>query len=328
MKNDICIAVDAGSHTSKIAACNKFTAAVDGSDLVKIREEAEIYFDEPVFSCVIAVPDDCGKRQREELIFNAKKSGFKNIELINSHDAVLNFIEKNKKILVYDFGASRSEFIFFSDNKVIDSEIIKDICGSEFDKMFASWLRERFNLSLINEKDLLTQAESFKKELSLNEKITWRETEILREDFERLIYFSVKRALHTAERFIDCYNPDKFILTGGGAEIPVVNKIFADFKPEFNKNLIVSGTAKHALQLTQNAKNTKRDVQEIKLKINEIRGSIISIEDMLTRRQKDRLYKLFRQTEGMIAGDEASMTLINLLSNLINEIKKESVMKN
>lgn len=325
MKNDICIGIDAGSHTSKIAVDNKFIAAVDGCDLVKIREEAEIYFDEPVFSCVIAVPDDFNKRQREDFIFNAKKSGFKNIELINSHDAVLNSIENNKKILVYDFGASRSEFIFLNENKAVDSEVISDICGNDFDKIFALWLRERFNLSLISEKDLLNQAENFKKELSFNDKIIWRDTEILREDFERLIHFSVKRAAHTAERFINCYNPDKFILTGGGAEIPVVNKIFADFNPEFNKNLIVLGTSKFASRLTKNSKNSQHSgTNEIKLKINEIRGSIISIEDLLTRKQKDRLYKLFRQTEGMIAGDAASMTLINLLLNLVSEIKNES----
>jgi len=322
--NNINVGIDIGSYTSKISDGEKIIASVPGLNLLTLREEAEIYFEEPIFSCVIAVPENYSRLQRDDLIINAKKSGFKNIEIISSYEAVLNAIDnKNQKILVYDFGASKSEFIFFNNGTVIKSEILQDICGNEFNKIFASWLRERFSLSLINEKDLIAQAENFKLEISKNNFITWRDVEITREDFERLIYFSIKRASHTAERFIDCYAPEKFIITGGCAEMETVKKIFAGFNPEINQDLILIGAAKHANSLSSTREKNKRLDNAAKLK--EIRNELIELEDLLTRRQTDRLYFLFRQVEGTLTNDPAS---VSFMRNLINEIKTEGAIKN
>ena len=315
---NVSVGIDVGSHTLKLVGDDKIIAAVPGFDLLCLREEAEIYFDEPVFSCVIAASDYSDRRQRE-LKIAAKRAGFKNIEIISSHEAILNnFENKNEKILACDFGASRSEIIFFNEGQVIDNEIISDVCGNEFDKIFASWLSERFTLNLINEKDLLAQAEKFKQELSLNEKISWRGVDVFREDFERLVHFSIKRASHTVERFINCYSPKKIIMTGGCVEIPALKKIFSDLSPkiEFNKNLIVLGAAKKANSLSGARERAKRLDSAAKLK--EIRNEIITLEDLLTRKQKDRLYGLFRQIEAAASGVPA---LIKLLENLINEIK-------
>ena len=323
---NVSVGLDVGSHTSKLAGGDKVIDAMPGIDLLNLREEAEIYFDEPIFSCVIAVPNSLTKTGHEKLIFDARKSGFKNIEIISSHEAILNnFENKNEKILIYDLGASKSEITFFNEEKIIDTEIISDICGNEFDKIFASWLSERFTLNLINKKDLLAQTEKFKRELSFNEKISWRDVDIFREDFERLIYFSIKRASHTVERFINCYAPKKFIMTGGCVEIPVVKKIFADLfhKVEFNKNLVVLGAAKKANSLSGAKERAKRLDNVAKLK--EIRGEIITLEDLLTRKQTDRLYALFRQIEATATGVPA---LIKLLENLINEIKIKGTAKN
>ena len=323
MKNDVVVGIDIGSSSSKLAGSDeKIIAIMPGQDFLKIREEAEIYFDEPVFSCVIAMQN---KKGREDFSFYAKKAGFKNIELISSNEAISNnFENQNQKILVLDLGASKSEIIFFEKSQVIDSEIIQDVCGNEFDKIFASWLSERFTLNLIDEKDLLTRAEKFKQELSFNEKISWRDVNILREDFERLIYFSLKRASHTVERFLDCYAPDKFIITGGCSEIPVVKKIFSDLYSniEFNKNLIASGAAKKARSLSSKREESKR--QDNAAKLSQIRGSLIALEDMLTRKQTDRLYAFFRQTEFLSINNPA---LIKILENLINEIKTEGPIK-
>ena len=315
---NVSVGIDAGSHTSKLAGDGKVIASFSGFDLLKLREEAEIYFDEPVFSCVIAVPDSFGIGQRGELNFTAKKSGFKNIEIIQQREAVSNALDSDSKILACDFGASKIEFMFFQDSEFVDGEIIEDVCGSEFDRIFAEWLRERFTLNLIKEKELLELAEKFKIELSQKEILTWRGVNIAREDFERLIYFPVKRASHTLERFIKCFNPERFIMTGSCAEIPLAKKIFSGLFPktEFIKNLAALGASAKADSLS--SARERRQRSDINAKLREIRGSLMSLEDLLTRKQKDRLYFLFRQAEGILPGNPA---LIKLLENLISEIR-------
>lgn len=318
---NVSVGIDAGSHSSKLAADNKIIATLMNFNLLKIREEAEIYFDEPVFSCVIALSDDLDKRERENVIYNARKSGFKNIELISAHEAILNSVDnKDARVLAYDFGASRSEIILFDQSQVIDREVIKDVCGDSFDKIFASWLSERFSLNLIDENELMTRAENFKRELSANDFITWRGVEIAREDFERLIYFSVKRVSHTVERFLDCYEPDKVFIIGGCAEIPIVKKIFASLssRVEFAQNLIALGAAKKANSLSSTRQRAKQ-IDETQ-RLSEIRGALMTLEDLLTRKQKDRLYALFRQTEILSANTPA---LISMLENLISEINSK-----
>lgn len=343
------VGIDTGSYSSKLACDNKIIATIPtgnrastGSrpptpDLLTLREEAEIYVDEPVFSCVIAVSNSLGTGQREELIFKAKKSGFKNVEIISKHEAISNAVDGSKrqstgtplaasdKVLVCDFGASGTEFIFFRNSEVIDSEIIGDVSGFEIDRIFAQWLCERFTLNLIKKEELLELAEKFKKELSHNEALTWRNIEITRENFERLIYFSIKRTSHTLERFIKCFNPERFIMTGGCSEIPLTKKIFSDLFPntELIKDLTVLGASARADSLSSARERKQRSDSNAKLR--EIRGALISLEDLLTRKQKDRLYFLFRQAEGILPDSPA---MIKLLENLINEIKTASLKKN
>ena len=322
--SSVSVGIDIGSHTSKIAAEEKIIAALPSGDLLKLREEAEIYFDEPVFSCVIAVPDSFTSREKEALTFDAKKSGFKHTEIISSCEAVFNFLDDDKKILILDLSASKSEFIFADNRKIIESEIASDVCGNEFDKNFSVWLRERFSLDLINENDLLNEAENFKRELSVKDKIIYRDVEISREDFEKLIYFSLKKISHAAERFLSCYSPERFILTGGGCEIPAAQKIFAEIfsKLEIKPNLIALGAAKTAASMSSTQQHAKR--LDNSTKIKEIRSEIMTIEDLLTRKQKDRLYGLFRQIETQAMKNAA---LIKLLENLINDIKTQAPRK-
>ena len=316
------VGIDAGNHTSKLAYNNKFIASIPKFNLIELREQAEIFFDEPVFSCVIALPDFYSKRQRDDVIFNAKKSGFKDIQIISAHEAMINALEDKNRVLILDFGASKSEIIFFDNNEILDNEIFYDICGNEFDKIFSQWLCERFTLNLIDEKILLSRAELIKIALSSNDFITWREISIMREDFERLIRFSVKRILHTIERFIECYRPKKFIITGGCSEIPLVRKIFnaLNIQIEYNTNLIASGASLKARMSSQENKSSEKI--NVFAKIRELRGELIEIEELLTRKQKDKIYFLFRQAEGLLTND-----IINLLENLIKSIKKLGVRK-
>ncbi|MBQ7197252.1 MAG: Hsp70 family protein [Synergistaceae bacterium] len=315
------VGIDLGSNASKLANDNKIIAAIDGSDLLTLREESEVYFDEPVFSCVVAVPDSMTKRAREDLIFKAKKAGFKNINVISAREAMIKALEnKNKeKILVYDFGASKSEIIIFRGDEVLDAEIINDVSGDEFDKIFAQWLSERFTLNLIDKNTLLARAMRIKIALSTTDFVTWRDISITRDDFERLVRFSIKRASHTVERFLECYKPSRFILTGGCSEIPIVRRVFRDLYSnlELDLGLIARGASIDARLLSSVQQSQKLDRQ---LKLREIRSELMELEDFLTRKQKDRIYFLFRQAEGLLTNDPA---LIKLLENLTKEIKKE-----
>ena len=73
------VGIDAGTKTSKLAYSDNIStriiASPEGFDINALREEAEIFFDEPVFSCVIAIPENFSRRQREDILFSAKSNG-------------------------------------------------------------------------------------------------------------------------------------------------------------------------------------------------------------------------------------------------------------
>lgn len=312
--------IDPGSHSSKIACSDsngeKIIDTLKNFNLIELREAAEIFFDEPVFSCVVAMPSGYTNRQRDEIIFLGRKAGFKNLNVISSNEAINLVLEASSSSLVYDFGASRSEIKIFEAGKILADEIISDVSGNEFDKIFAAWLSERFNLNLIAPQVLLEHAEKIKITLSSEPSVSWRGVEIFREDFERLIFFMIKRALHTVERMAKIFRPENFIITGGCSEIPAVKKIFCEkFNFEFIEGLIAKGAALEARRLSKDNKPHER--QEAAAKIRELRAKIIALEDFLTRPQKDRLYFLFRQAEGI-----NDPNIIILMENLVREIQE------
>ena len=313
---NVCVGIDKGTNSSKVAMFDegsaKIIAELENFNPLLLREGAEIYFDEPIFSCVIAVPDNFSRRQKDDVIFNSKKSGFKNVTLITAHEAIIRILPYTK-ILTYDFGASKSDIKIFDNGEVIENEVIEDVCGNEFDKIFSEWLIERFTLNLIDKKILLKKAENIKITLSNTDYITWRDVKIFREDFERLIHFNIKRSLHTVEKLKRIYKPERFILTGGCSNIPEVRKIFKGF--EIIDNVIAKGATMKAASLS-NDTNEKINTAS---KIRELRGKLMEVEELLTRKQKDRLYILFRQAEGVSTVDPE---IINFIENLINDIKK------
>ena len=319
------VGIDAGSHTSKLAYDDKVIAALDGFNTLELREQAEIFFDEPVFSCVVALPESLTRRERDDVIFNAKRSGFRNINIITAHDAMLNALGDDAgRVLVYDFGASKSDITMFDGGEVIDNEIISDVSGDEFDEVFAQWLSDRFTLDLIDKKILRGHAEKIKISLSSNEFVVWRDVHITADDLERLIHFTIKRAAHTIERFIACYEPSRLVMTGGCADTPIVRKIFGELnlnvRTDFDGELIARGVASKARELSKDTHGADRVSKAARLR--ELRGELIELEDMLTRKQKDRLYFLFRQAEGILPGDPA---IITLMENLIKAIRDEEL---
>ncbi len=322
--SNVCVGIDAGTKSSKLgysdSLSTRIIASPDGFDINALREEAEVFFDEPVFSCVIAIPESFSRRQREDIMFNAKSKGFSgDTELITSHEAMRLILPEDENILICDMGASKTDFVFLNHGDILFSEFLDDVSGDSFDRTFSEYIAD---LRLIDVDDvLLREAMRIKHVLSERENLRWHEREITRDDFERLIYFPVKRASHTADKLLRVYKPESFIMTGGVCNVPLVRKIFAgispDIQPEFDMNIIVKGAAEKARSLSKESRHNAK--VNIAAKLQELRAGIIEVEDMLTRSQKDRLYAMFKQTEGM--NDSGSMTL---MENLIREIKNAS----
>lgn len=325
----VCVGIDAGTRASKLgysdSLSTRIIAGLEGFDINALREEAEVFFDEPVFSCVIAVPETLSRKQREDVMFSAKANGFSGeVEIITAHDAIRSALPddkpNDKNILVCDMGASRTEFVVINRKEVLANESVNDVCGNSFDNSFSEYIAD---LRLIDAIDanLMREAMRIKRVLSEREIMTWHNREITRDDFERLIYFPVKRLSHVADKFMRIHKPKRIIMTGGTCNIPLVRRIFAgispEIQPEFDLNLIVKGAAlKARSQSKESLRNAKLNVSE---KIKEIRAGIIELEEKLTRPQKDRLYAMFKQAEGL--NDSGS---IALMENLIREIKNAS----
>ena len=103
-------------------------------------------------------------------------------------------------------------------------------------------------------------------------------------------------------------------------KIPEVRKVIAevlDMTPEYRGNLIVEGAALRAMELQRNTERAKTaGIPDTAARLRELRADVLAIEDRLTRRQKDRVYALFRQAEGI--HDDG---VIALMENLIREIR-------
>ena len=326
--NAISIGIDSGSRTSKAAYHDKsgtrITTRLEGFDVNVIREESEINLEQIITGCVIVLPDEYTRRQREDVITKASGSGFDQdkIEIISIYEA-MNWgleLDADSSALICDLGASRITMAVIGNDELIDTETITDFHGNEMDKIFASWLCDRFSLNLIDEKLLRQRAEQIKITLSLSDIITWRGVEIHREDLERLLYFPVKRITHYAGRLARIHKPDKIILTGGLSNIPIVSKIFAEnirIAPEIDADLIVKGAAMKASEAASQSSDSQYNHEALSQRLRELRASVIEIEQELTRAQKDKLYLLFRQAEGI-----NDSRIIKLMEGMINEIKQ------
>ena len=306
---NVCVGIDAGNYESKLAYSDglgtRIIARLDGFDLNNLREESEVFFDEPVFSCVVAVPENIK-------INDYESSGFTNIKIISHQEALIYALDNDSKTVIYDFGDSAIRIYMIDNRKLIDNEIINDMSGKIIDIRFSEYLSERFKL------DAEHEANRIKHELSEKEITLWHEIKIYREELERLIHFRVKTSARILERFCRIYHPEKIILTGGSIKIPEIFRVISeliDIKPEYRGNIIAEGASFKAKEIQKTSINEKNSVNII-ARIREIKSGMIEIEDKLTRKQKDKLYSLFRQAEGM--NDPG---IILLMENLIREIK-------
>ena len=313
---NVCAGIDAGSSSSKLAYSDnlgtRIIAVSEGFDFLTLREEAEIFFDDMISSCVIAVNDGLTSRQRNDFKLRAKEAGFSDSEIITADEAIMTVIDGEKRTIVCDLGASATRMFVIERDGVIDSASV-DVCGNMFDEIFVDYLTER---RLLKENDtfILSEAKRIKHILSENESRLWHNMNIMKEDFERLIYFPVKRASHTFNRLRRVMKPERIILTGGCAKIPLVQKFFVSQNSETIDGLIVKGTAIKALGMSK--QSVRQNKPDTVTKIREIRAEILRLEDSLTRQQKDRLYILFKQTEGM---NDTGM--ITMMENLLRDLR-------
>lgn len=305
--------IDAGTASSKLAYSDNLStriiARADGSDFITLREEAEIFFDEPLFSCVIAVNDSLTQRQLDTLKAKAVSSGFRNVDFIGQFQAMSLALDDESRTLFCDFGASGFRVAVIEADDVIDVDYV-DVGGDLFDKLFAEYLCELRMTKFSPE--ILKEAKRIKHILSDNNSRLWHNINIQRNDFERLIYFPAKRTFHTVNKLLRVWKPSRFILTGGCSQIPIVREIFKG--AEILPDIIAKGAGLKAKSLSK--LHAKRNIADNISRIRALRAEILSVEDILTRQQKDRIYLLFKQAEG--SNDNG---IITLMENLLHEIK-------
>ncbi|MBQ7216518.1 MAG: hypothetical protein IJS39_11120 [Synergistaceae bacterium] len=311
----VCVGIDAGSYESKLAYSDelgtRILARLEGFDLTALREEAEAFCEEPVFSCVAALPDD-GRRLRTE------ETGFTEVYEIPQSEAVILGLGREGRNIVCDLGASACRIYALDEHEVIDREEITDFCGKTIDRDFGEYIAERFTL---NPKDPAISAETrrMKHTLTENDSAVWREVKVFRYELERLIHFPAKKTARVLQRFVRVHKPEGLILTGGSMKIPEVWRVFgevAGLNPEYRGNLIAEGAAAKAREIQKDSARKLTAKPDTASRLRELRADVLEIEDRLTRRQKDRVYALFRQAEGI--HDEGA---IALMENLIREIR-------
>lgn len=308
----VCVGLDAGKYESKLAYSDglstRVIAALSGFDPNALREEAEAFFDEPVFSCVVA-----NSGRTEDLRRRALSCGFTEAEIIPAHEAVSLAIGHEVRALVWDLGEAAGRMYVLDCGHLVESVIAHDVCGGAFDSVLGEYLRNRYGLSEMDTRE----ARRIKHELSEHNYCVWRELRVYREEFERLIYFPLRRSAHVLNRLRRVHRPSRIIMTGGGSKIPIAVKVAGEVlgvNPEVQEDVIARGASLRAreLQRTRGQVSGTNTAQRLK----ELRSGLFELEDRLTRRQKDRLYAMFRQAEGI---NDAG--IISLMENLIREIR-------
>ncbi len=278
-----------------------------GKTLLEIREGSEIFFNEFVNSCVIAVPDEYSAEKLNAIKSTANEAGFENVKFITKTQAKIKFVNSNKTFLILDAGYLNSELEIISNSAVEKNLTLKNFSGNKFDNIFAKYLSLRLS-NEIND----NEAGALKRDLSEREIIKLNGRKVLREDFERLIRFEIFDVINFLNSNIRIYEPEKIFITGGLINIPIVkNLLYSELKikPEFINNIILNGTSLLA------GVHDKNNNAEARLKALE--KDFMLIQELLTPSQNDRLYKIFT-----LAKDLKDAANLHALEELLNGIKR------
>ena len=307
---NVCAGIDAGSYESKTAYTDELStriiARLDGFDLRALREEIEAYFDEPVFSCVAAYDS----RVKTE------GTGFTDVNWLTQGEAVCLGLGSEGRHVVYDLGESACRMYAVDGGEVIEKVTVDDVCGRVITRNFAEYLCDRYGFDMKGG-NVEHESRRIKHTLSVEDFAVWHELKIYRYEFERLIHFPVKRTGRILQRLVKVYRPDGVILTGGSIKIPEVRRVLSELTgitTEYRENLIAEGAAARARELQKGSRHSEN--WNTAGRLRELRAGMIELEEKLTRQQKDRVYALFRQAEGM--NDEG---IITLMEGLIRELR-------
>ncbi len=314
------IGIDAGNFRLRAAYVNPKNSRAEVicacENFLELRENCEIFFNDFVDSCVLSLSENLHKLERDKFLLSAKTSGFDSVKVIDPDDAIISSIAC-KTALVFDIGKANSRAIVAKDNHVHEKILFPDLSGDSFDRIFAEWLRERFLLSSIDS-SVLHDAENLKIALSESEHVIYRHAKISRYDFERLIRFQIRKILHTLRRLESEYSPEKIFFTGSSCKLPIIlesAKQILTQTPEFHDNLAAKSAALKIPELFTNSSPNPNPDSNTSQRVRNLRHDLISLEEILTRSQKDKLYNMFSKNE---SGNSDTLTI---LENLMNELK-------
>ncbi|MBQ9895700.1 MAG: Hsp70 family protein [Synergistaceae bacterium] len=276
-------------------------------DLVKTREDAEIYLDDFCTACVVSLK--LNNLNKNNILKLARNAGINNIKIISELDAACEYLRNNfkdlNKFLIIDAGAGAAKLNLLERDKLIESVIIDSVSGNKFDELIAEFLGN-LRADIKDEKFLLSEAEKLKNYLDLKlDKLEWTpfnddfKINIYREDLERLIKFQVRELAHVARRLILIYKPDKIFLTGGMANLPILKSELQNISGDIkliNEDIILHGTALCALK--NELEPERENFNNLNLKaLRDIKLKLVEIEHLLNRSQKDRLNNIFNKAE-------------------------------
>lgn len=258
-----------------------FPEEISAIMLKYLKECAEKYLKEEVTEAVITVPANFNNTQREATLNAAKLAGLKVERLINEPTAAalafgLKNIDKNLKVLVFDFGGGTLDVtvleIFDGVIDVMSSYGDPFLGGKDFDERLCEFIiqemKRRINFHVAQD-DFLTMskikaaAEEAKKNLSFdkealivienvysNGNIIDFKIKISREEFEEMVFDLVGRAGYIIDKALEdkdlSYDDiDLVLMVGGTTRIPLVRKyvkekLNKDIKTEINPDEAVA----------------------------------------------------------------------------------------
>lgn len=302
------IGIDVGRKNTicATAAGQMFFAPSDTPELLKkLREDAEVFLGDFVDSCAIAASEES---RAEELKLEAKKSGFRDVNFIRPSIALAR--QFGGKILFVNWGA-KVDISVADKVSVAESETLRDAGGTEFDKLLAEWIMLRIGENSEGAKKFFCdEAEKIKIALSSCESYQWN-VEIKRDDFERLIRFHVRRAIHVFDSFCEKYKCERIFVTGGGSKIPLVRKAFES--SEWSKNIVFC----HSDVVAKCAAKFELPQKDIE-NFLEIENEIKKISASLAPNQTGALYGLLSK-----ARTHQSNEIADAIKKALGEISRE-----
>jgi molecular chaperone DnaK len=250
---------------------------------------------------------------------------------VNEPEAISLSFGREGRFLVLNFGAETADLSVIENGGRILESVSLRVGGGDFDHALAEWLygRLRSGRAQPPEKDdplwrvLLPEAEAIKIALSSRQTCDWTPPPDLpgawpvraeREDFERVARFSIRRVVNAAEGLWERHAPDRLLLAGGSARIPLLRETLGK---EGRLTFCAEGAA--ALGAALCARTGEEPAAAPSSPRQRIRGlklRLAPLETLLSEDHARRLRLLVDQAEKL--GNEPS---IELLERIVKEVE-------